>query len=770
MKNKFLVIILSMFFFHPLMGENLNIESSEISIDKKSRLTIFKGDVVATDHKNNVFKSDYAEYEKDLKFLKSKGKTTILTSEGYFLTGTNIIFDNENKYIKSNEQATIKDLENNNIYLENFEYSTENNFFKSTGNIKIIDSNENSYNFSQLYIDEKKREIIGADIKAFLNDEDFKIDINNKPRVFANTVKIDSENSEFTKSTFTLCDYREKDKCPPWSLNASKMRHNQKKKTIYYDNAVIKVYDLPIFYIPRLSHPDPSVDRRSGFLPPSFSDTKNLGAGLEIPYFWNLDKDKDFTLKSRLFASEHPLFSGEYRQAFKESNLIMNVGFTEGYKNTSETKTSGNKAHFFSQFVKKFKGKKGSDNEFKLSVQKVSNKKYLKLYKIKNDLVDYQNDRLENSLNFSHENEDLFFGLKASAYEDLTVNDTSDEYEYILPDIIFDKNLFSSNKYGYADLQSNLIFHNYETNKFTKFFINDIDWKYKQTNYRSGLKGRLLGKLKNVNYEAKNTSIYKTDTTSEVFGAIGYLSEVNLFKKINENSKSFLTPKMLLRYAPGHMRAEGGKTRLNHSNVFTLDRLNTNKNFESGLSTTLGFDYELEESNKKLDFSIAQIINEKENKDMPSSSSLDQRFSDVIGHSKLEINENVKLSYDFALDQNYGQLNYNELGASLDFNPIKFDIAYLEEKEHIGNQEYFRGKIDFTPNKYGLFSAETKRNLITNSAEYYNLSYEYTNDCLRAGLVYRREFYNDSELEPEDSLMFKITLTPFGNINSPSFN
>ena len=50
------------------------------------------------------------------------------------------------------------------------------------------------------------------------------------------------------------------------------------------------------------------------------------------------------------------------------------------------------------------------------------------------------------------------------------------------------------------------------------------------------------------------------------------------------------------------------------------------------------------------------------------------------------------------------------------------------------------------------------------------LSYEYHNDCLRAGLVFRREFYNDSELEPENSLMFKITLIPFGNIDSPSFN
>ena len=69
----------------------------------------------------------------------------------------------------------------------------------------------------------------------------------------------------------------------------------------------------------------------------------------------------------------------------------------------------------------------------------------------------------------------------------------------------------------------------------------------------------------------------------------------------------------------------------------------------------------------------------------------------------------------------------------------------------------------------GLLSFKTKRNLVTNSSEFYNLSYEYINDCLRAGLVYRREFYRDSELEPEDSLMFKITLVPFGNLNTPSF-
>ena len=63
-----------------------------------------------------------------------------------------------------------------------------------------------------------------------------------------------------------------------------------------------------------------------------------------------------------------------------------------------------------------------------------------------------------------------------------------------------------------------------------------------------------------------------------------------------------------------------------------------------------------------------------------------------------------------------------------------------------------------------------KRDLIKNSSEYYDLSYEYINDCLRAGLVYRREFYNDSEIEPENSLMFTITLNSFGSITSPTFS
>ena len=71
--------------------------------------------------------------------------------------------------------------------------------------------------------------------------------------------------ASFKKGVFTYCKKRDKEKCPPWEIRSNKIKHNNANKTIYYDNATLKVYDFPIFFFPYLSHPDPTVKRRSGF-------------------------------------------------------------------------------------------------------------------------------------------------------------------------------------------------------------------------------------------------------------------------------------------------------------------------------------------------------------------------------------------------------------------------------------------------------------------------------------------------------------------------
>jgi len=771
MRSKLLIFLLFIFSSSVFASEkNLNITAQKISFDKNNETTIFEGKVVFKDEKNNLLKGNYGAYNNKKKILEFKGAVYIKTTEGYLVNSSDVIFDRKSNIISSNKDSSITDFQKNIINLKNFEYNANKNIFKSIGKVEIIDVFKNSYQFSQIYIDEKKKELIGTDSKTYFNQLDFKSDPKNKPRIFSNSVSIGNKESTFIKGAFTMCDYRENDKCPPWELTAKKIRHDNVKKTIYYDNAVIKIYDVPIFYFPKLTHPDPTVDRRSGFLIPSFTDTKNLGSGINLPYYWAINKDKDLTINNKLFVSENPLFLGEYRQAFKDSNLILDFGYTEGYKNNSTLKKSGDKSHFFSKFVKNFKSK-DSESKFEINLQEVSNKKYLKLYRIESSLLDnYETNTLTNFINFNHYNdeENLFFDFNASVYRDLRES-FNDKYEYILPDININKILYSD-KYGDGNFNSNLKIHNYDTNKYEKYFVNDFNWSFEKSLLNFPHNGKLLTSLKNVNYESKNVKKLKKDTTSEIFGALGYLASIDLIKKEVGEINHFLKPKLLVKYSPNHMKKETNEHSLQEKDIFSLDRLNTATNFESGTSLTYGFDYE-RLGNSKLNFSIGQIINEKKNnKNMPDTSTLDKRFSDVVGSLNFTDKKNFKLDYNFSLDQNLKELNYNEVSANYTINNIKFNLDYLEEGGLKDKKEYVKSSIEIKNGTNGLFSFNNKRNIVTNSSEYYNLSYEYLNDCLRAGLVYRREFYQDSELEPENSLLFKITLVPFGSLSSPQIS
>ena len=61
-------------------------------------------------------------------------------------------------------------------------------------------------------------------------------------------------------------------------IEAEKIIHDKNKKQLIYDNAVLKVYDKPVIYFPKFFHPDPSVERQSGFLKPQLSNSDILGS------------------------------------------------------------------------------------------------------------------------------------------------------------------------------------------------------------------------------------------------------------------------------------------------------------------------------------------------------------------------------------------------------------------------------------------------------------------------------------------------------------
>ena len=778
MKNSFLYfsILVFLVFNLNLLAQEVEIKSSKIQYDDNSKVTIFEGDVSSRDEKGNKLFSEYAKYNKLEEVIETKGNTKIITSGEYEVYSSDVIFDNKKNIIFSNNKTDIIDKDGNTISVEMFNYSILTNIFFSKGNIQIKDINNNNYNFSEIYIDENKKKIIGSDIKAFLNQPGISISDDNEPRFFANTMSKSGKTNTFEKGIFTYCKNKGNDECPPWSLQSKRIKHDLAKKTIYYENVVLKIYDFPIFFSPKFSHPDPSVKRRSGLLAPALSTSSNLGSGFATPYFWNIAKDKDLTLTPKFYLNENPLLLAEYRQDFVNSYLIVDAGYTQGYKKKNTKKSDGGRAHFFSNFIMDLINEENKKSKFEINIEKVSNDTYVKVYDVKSSLVDREKTVLENKLDFSYQNKDFYFGLTPSVYEDTNKLENK-RYEYLLPATV-EKNIMSSEKYGFLDLGSNLRLRNYETNRQTNFFVNNFNWKSNKWLSSIGIENYFEGLLKTVNYKSENTIKYKDEkNNSEAHSALGYFAKFPLYREdfINKNFYS-LSPKFLLRYAPGHMRkTEGG--RLNYGNLFNLNKINEFDVVEPGLSTSVGFEYKKNKLNKSntisddvISFSVGQVISAKENMDIPSSTSLDQRFSDVVGESKYYFNDKVNLNYNFSVDQGYKNFNYNEIGADFISNQAKFNLSYLQEKNHIGDKEYVQTGVDLKLNNSSELSFNTKRNLLTSSAEFYNLSYNYINDCLKAGIAYRREFYTDRDIEPANTLMFTISIIPFAQINSPSLS
>ena len=100
------------------------------------------------------------------------------------------------------------------------------------------------------------------------------------------------------------------------------MSDNKVKKLFEYEKSWFKVFDKKLFYLPYFNHPDPTVKRKSGFLNPFYKGSSNLGSSVTIPYFYSVSDSKDFTFKPRFYFDNDYIFQTEYREAFKDSNLI----------------------------------------------------------------------------------------------------------------------------------------------------------------------------------------------------------------------------------------------------------------------------------------------------------------------------------------------------------------------------------------------------------------------------------------------------------------
>ena len=136
--------------------------------------------------------------------------------------------------------------------------------------------------------------------------------------------------TEMAKGVYSPCELCKEDpeRAPLWQVKAARIVHDESEHEVYYQDAMLEMYGVPVGYTPYFSHPDPTVKRKSGFLAPIYGSDSQLGAFTRIPYFWVIDQDKDATIAPVFTTREGAVFDGEYRQRWGSGKINLEGSIT----------------------------------------------------------------------------------------------------------------------------------------------------------------------------------------------------------------------------------------------------------------------------------------------------------------------------------------------------------------------------------------------------------------------------------------------------------
>ena len=741
-----------------ITSDGLEIYANKSEYNKNTKILNLENNVKILDKVQNFeISSDKVIYDKILEKIITKDNSKIKIDNSHIISGKNFIFFRAKSKIKSNNLTTLKDKFGNVLKVEGFDYTIKSKMLK-TNQMELIDKDLNVYKATNSIIDLGNKRLAAKDIQMYFAEGE----LGKNARLKGSSLISDNNISIIKNGIFTACKIR--DNCPPWSLKSKEIKHDRNKKLINYNDSWLQLYDVPVFYFPKFFHPDPTVKRQSGFLTPSLLSSSTSGGSINIPYYKVISENKDSTFTPRIYFNGDFLIQNEYRQVEKNTNHIFDLSLKKLDKST--------KSHFFSNT--KYISENNFDfSEIELNLEKTSSDTYLKGDNIISNTRNSNNQSLLNSyFKFDASSERLNVFAELAAYEDLTKEKDSDKFQYILPNFTISK-LLSTNPDSKGNLNYKISGSNQKknTNVSESLLVNDLIYKSNSFFSKYGSISNYELEFKNSLKKGNNSSKYKDDTQSENFSAFIFNSSIPLTKKY-ENYTSNLRPKISARYSPNKSENLSDLDRkINITNVFSKNRLGLNDSIEGGQSLTVGFDYDLKtrENNDFLGFGLGQIFRDTNDTRLPIKSKMQSKSSDIVGNFNFQTNDNFKINYDFSLDNNLETVNYTKIETQLRINNFLTSFDFLEENDDIGSDSYLLSDVKYNFDKNNSVSYNTRRNRKTDLTEYYNLIYEYKNDCLIAGIEYNKEYYQDRDLKPTEQIFFSLTFTPFTSISTPSF-
>ena len=553
---------------------------------------------------------------------------------------------------------------------------------------------------------------------------------------------------------------------PLWQIRAQRVTHNSATGNIIYRHARIEIFGVPVFYTPYLSHPDPTVKRRTGLLAPQVGTDSDLGGTLRVPYFVELGSNKDIFFDPLFTTEGSVLLSGEYRQRFNNGEIRSRMGVARedvdsggiNYRGFTDTEVNFDVNDYW---------RAGAD------IQISSDDTFLDRYAIN------RADTLTSRVFAEGFGRRSYALAEAIGFQGLNIEDDQDLIPIVAPNIQL----------------SYLGEPNYMNGRFSADLnIRGLTRRTGPDSQRVSVSGGwqmpidgLVGDKITLNASARADLYYLHNSMLMASGRTfnGYKSRFYpefsvdwrwpLVRPVGNHIQQLIEPVAKLVIAPNGGNPDGipnedsilfdfDETSLFKSNrLVGLDRVEGGKHFSYG--TNIGV---MGLGGGHATAFIGQSIQFTERGKALAGTGIENTFSDYVIRVEVAPIRFLNILYKTRLDKDTLETRRAELEASAGTEIFNFEVNYaffdaineFPTREQVG----FAATSQVTP--HWVAGAHFSRDLVAQDTLAYGATLTYQCDCINVQLSYTRSFTRDRDVDRTDTFLLKVTLKHLGELGN----
>jgi len=686
------------------------------------------------------------------------------------ITADELTYDDQNGIVTASGNVEITQADRV-LLADKVSYDINADLVTADGNIILIEPNGDTVFADHVELTGDLKEGFVRDIRVLMAD---------KTRVAAASgTRVGGNRTEFHKGVYSPCELCREDptQAPLWQIKANEVIHDQEAKDVIYHDAWMEFFGIPVIYTPYFQHPDPTVDRRSGFLAPTVGSSDFYGYAVRIPYFWAIDDTKDVTISPIISSKQGINLTGEYRQLFTNGSLRLDGSATIADREDSAGSVEKDK----------FRGHIHGQGEFEINetwrwgfdAERTTDDTYLRAY-------DFDNAGTLTSTAYVEglKGRD-YAGMRGFAYQGLRETDIDDELPIVAP--LVDYNFVSEPNIGlpggHFTLDSNVM------------ALSRIEG-------RDSRRISMIGGY-HLPYTSSWGDIYEVTAQVQTdgywtHGVVPGSSSVNPANAPGGDTAGRFFPQVAVKWRYPWMRQDGSVQQVfepilqavvapngsnpgdipnedsldfefDDTNLFNLNRFAGRDRVDSGSRFSYGFNWTFAFDNGgSAGAFIGQSYRLSENRDaFAEGSGLEDKLSDIVGRVQLQPIEYVDLLYRYRLDKDDLNAQRSEFDIQIGPPALNLDLSYFfinddNNTDEFGDREEvsFGLKSRLTENwSVGFFH---RRDLVEDHSLRSAFSLAYQNDCCLIEGVAERTDYQDRDVQSDDRVFVRVVFKGLG--------